>query len=381
MINETKFKKLTDHQADGLCSIYLPTHRVAKMEEDRIRLKNAIKEAKTQIEATGKSEKEAERFLRPASDLLDQEDFFKYLSDGLAIFIGEDYFHHEIVPIDFNPYVSVGDRFYLRPLLPLLNQKDRFFLLALSLNEVRFFEGHQYSITPVKIADLVPRSMGEVFDYADLPEAQQHHSGNGGDNRAVFHGHGYGEDDRKEDIIEFFREVDKGLMEMLHDERSPMLIAGVDYLIPLYNEVNNYKPTITDSHVGGSTDGVDPVLLHEKAWPIMADRLNGSYEKVAEQFHAELANGRASSIITDIVPAAVYGKVDTLFINKDYRAYGTFDKDSNQLEIHSERKPESRDLIEMAAINTYLNGGEVHTLAQGDLPVATANINATYRYA
>jgi hypothetical protein len=379
MINENKFKELSEFGGENLVSIFIPTHRANQRQKDQINLKNGIKSAKDKLASSGWNEKEAEKYLRPAIELLENDRFWNHLSDGLALFIGPDFFHQEIVPVSFDAYEFVGDRFYLRPLLPLMNNKDRFFLLALSQGEVRFFEGHQYSITPVKIDDLVPvGGMKSIFDYADLPETLQNHSGNS-DGQQIYHGQGKGEDDRKEDIKEYFRMINKGLMEMLHDEQPPMVIAAVDYLVPIYKEVNDYK-YLMDEFVNGNPEKDHPSLLHEKAWPLVENKLGTDYNDEKENFKEQLGKNTASSLLNDIVPAAVYGKVDTLFVNKDYRLYGYFDKDKNELEILDEYKPGSRDLIELAATQTYLNGGSVHSVEREELPIPTANVNAVFRY-
>lgn len=379
MINETKFKELADKRGSQLTSIYIPTNRANQEQKDQIRLKNALKAAKEKLIATGMSDRVADKFLKPASALLEDNPFWNHLSDGLAIFIAPEFFHTESVPIKFDAYEYVGDHFYLRPLLPLLNNKDRFFLLSLSLKEVRFFEGHQYSITPVKIDDLVPMGMESIYDYADLPSALQHHAGDKAQGATVYHGQGQGEDDKKKDIKEYLRLVNKGLMEMLHDEKPPMVVASVDYLFSLYKEVNDYSYLLGD-FISGNPDRDDPVLLHEKAWPIVEEKLGKDYSVEADRFREQLSREKASSLLNDIVSAAVYGKVDTLFVNQDYRVYGTFDKEKNELTVHDEYRPGSRDLIELAAVQTYLNGGSVHSVDRTVLPVPTANVNAIFRY-
>jgi len=381
MINETKFKELADKRGRHLTSIFIPTNRANQEQKDQIRLKNALKSAKEKLMASGLTDEEARKQLKPASALLEDSQFWNHLSDGLAIFIAPEFFHTEQVPVKFDAYEYVGDHFYLRPLLPLLNNKDRFFLLAVSLKEVRFFEGHQYSITPVDIDDLVPMGMESIYDYADLPDALQHHAGEKvqGQEATVYHGHGYGEDDKKEDIKGYLRLVNKGLMKMLHDEQPPMILASVDYLYSLYKEVNDYN-YLLDDFISGNPDRDDPVLLHEKAWPIVEEKLGNDYGTEVERFQEQLSKEKASSMLNEVVPAAVYGKVDTLFVNRDYRVYGTFDKEKNELTVHDAYQPGSHDLIELAAVQTYLNGGSVHSVDRTSLPVTTANVNAIFRY-
>ncbi len=385
MINDKKFRELAEQEGKHMVSIYIPTYRDSHNQEDRLRLKNALNDAREELERRAMSEKEATQFLQKGYGLLDQERFFSYLSDGMALFFGEDYFHHEIMPVNFNPYIFVGHKFFLRPLLPVLGGEDRFFLLAISQKDVRFFEGHKYSITPVKIEDLMPTSMEEAFEFGDVTDHLQHHSGQGvrhgkqPPQSAMFHGHGQGNDDRSDDIKVFLQHVDKGLMEMLYDEKPPMVIAAVDSLVPLYKEVNNYKYLLEES-VSGNPDREDPVALHEKAWEIVKKHLNNQRKEDAGRFEAEMARDKASAYLYDIVPAAINGKVDTLFLNKDEYSYGTFKEKENTIELHEERKGNEPELLDLAAVKTYLQGGRVHIVQRNEMPAPTANLNAIYRY-
>lgn len=380
MIDDKIFSNLVDKTGDHLISIYIPTYRANHSQEDQLRFKNALKEAHQQLENRGMNAKEAKSYLRDAYELLDQPRFWSQLSDGFAVFIGSDFFHHEILPITFDEFVFIGERFHMSPVLPLLNNNNRFFLLALSQNEVRFFEGNQYSITPVVIKDLVPESMASILEMSDVKEHLQHHSaGQDGSGNAIYHGQGQGEDDRSEDIKKYFKEVNDGLMEMLHDEKPPMIIACVDYLLPLYEEVNDYN-NLVEHNVSGNPEDDDPVLLHEKAWEKMKLVFDKAKDEDKKRFQAAMANDQAAASLPDIVSAANYKKVETLFLRKGAHLFGQFDFKNNKTTIHESHELNDRDLLDLAAVQTHLNGGKVYLLNRDELPVPTADANAIYRF-
>ena len=204
--------------------------------------------------------------------------------------------------------------------MPLVDSNDRFFLLVLSKGEVRFFEGHRYSITPVKINDLVPANFEEAMSVEDPEKSLQFY--NSGPNRgndsqdSIHHGHGIHKDQRVWQLETYCRMVDSGLMEMLHDEKAPMIIGGVEDIVAIYQDVSNYK-YIVDENVSGNLEEDDPVLLHEKAWSKMKLHFKEGLEQQKEKFDAAMARNEASSTILDIVPAAINGRIDTLFLSKD----------------------------------------------------------------
>ena len=84
--------------------------------------------------------------------------------------------------------------------------------------------------------------------------------------------------------------------------------------------------------------------------------------------------------MTDIVPASVNGRVDTLFMNKDKEAYGLFDKENNSVIIDNARLPQNASLYNMMAVNTLLNKGNVYLMDADDMPLKNTNANALLRY-
>lgn len=379
LITNKQFNALAE-ASDGLCvSIYIPTYRAGNTQADQIRFKNAIKDAVKQLRANGLEEKEALRFMDKAYILLDDDNFWIHLSDGIALFISEKRFEKYLLPIDFNPFVFVGHQFYLRPLLPMLNGESRFFLLALSQNEVRFFEGSRHSISPVIIEDIVPANMEEALALDVSGNDLQMHSGGAGRQTAIFHGQDLGSDHKLKLLKQYFRQVDDGLMTMLHDESAPMVIAAVDYLVPIYNEISKYS-NLMDVHISGNPENDDPTLLHEKAWSIMYNYYRTRHQSIKDDFGGFLSEDRASFAMTDILKEVSNGRVATLFVNKNYHSWGNFDQESLKMEIHEDRKTDSIDFLEYAAKTAYLKGATVYITDREDMPRPTANLNAVYRY-
>lgn len=378
MITKDKFNELAALRGEPCVSMYIPTYRAGRSEEDRIRFKNAVTEAQQQLIRSGMEKAEAHRFLTQAYDLLEDTEFFSHLSDGLAVFISPKGYEQLIVPVHVNPFVWVSDRFYLRPVLPALTGRHRFFILALSQNEVRFFEGNKYSITPVIIEDLVPEDMEAALEAYVEEASLQGHSARPNRQTPIFHGHGLGKDHKLKQLRDYFRQIDQGLMEMLHDERAPMVLAGVDYLIPVYKEVSKYL-NIAAIHIGGNPENDDAILLHEKAWAIIDEFNQKQMDDYRENFGGLLSKGKASTELSTIVRAAEAGKVETLFVDKDEQRWGRFYSKQQTVEQLSANDPGAVDLLEEAALATYLNGGTVYNNPSEELPV-DAPVSATFRY-
>ncbi|MEM6963184.1 MAG: hypothetical protein AAF573_00370 [Bacteroidota bacterium] len=386
MFNQDQFNKLVEFQntRTPCVSIYIPTYKVGNVQEDRLRFKNALSEATQQLMSNTNTpagtmeKKEALTYLAPAYALLDNEDFWQHLSEGLVVFLTEDHFSYYITNIDFSSLVYVHNHFYLRPVIPLLQKEDRFFVLALSQNEVRFFEGNETSITPVIIEDLLPNGMEEMIGAEDVSQNLQARSG--GADSTIYHGHGAGKDDKVESLKKYFRDVDNGLMEMLHDERAPLIIYSVDYQIPIYQSISDYL-NVYPVGISGNPENDDPVMIHEKAWSVIGDHFKEKNKTTKEGFNQQLVNGKASFSIHEIVPAAVQGKVDQLFTDSEtVIEWGIYDEKNHSTQLHVERKPDSTCLLNKAAIETYTNGGKVINNKRANLPRVIASTNAIFRY-
>ncbi|MEZ4940232.1 MAG: hypothetical protein R3D58_05160 [Saprospiraceae bacterium] len=385
LFNLENFNALKNRQAGTIpcVSIYIPTHRAGHVQEDKIRFKNALAEVKSKLQTkAGMHEREAEGMLKPAYDLLNLDSLWFRLSDGLAVFIGQDLFEYYPVPIDLNPLNYVSDQFYLLPLLPLLNRKDRFFLLALSRGDVRFFEGHQYSITPVKISDLVPENIQAALALEDPEKSlQMRNAGPGG--ASVFHGHGLHKDQQNWQVEKYCRMVDDGLMTMLHDENAPMLLAAVDELASVYQKVSRYTHVL-DAHVSGNPENDDPVLLHEKAWGKMQAYFQKDLIQQQAQFETAQAKGQGTSSLKELVPAAVHGRVETLFIEKNTPlCWGAYNENTNTVSLHDTPGPASVCLHNLAAVRAFDQGGTVVQVdddGQHSAKVASPPMRAVFRY-
>jgi hypothetical protein len=378
MITDKIFKELASIEDQTCVSIYVSTHRAGQVEKDRIELKNAIKEAHNKLETIGYSSKEADDFLSQASDLTENQDFLNSQSDTLAIFITKDNFQYFNLPIQTENYTFVGNEHYVLPLLKELNSKERFFILALSQNEVRFFEGRSTGIYPVIIEDLVPADRAEALKYYDSPEAKlQHHAGSNGG--SVFHGQGGGKDVENARLEEYMRAIDSGLMEMLHDEKVPMIIAAVDFLVPMYRNISNYK-YISDKQISGNPESMSPTDLHHAALEELSEHFASTKRDALESFNAFLAEDKADMTVANIIPAAINQRVDTLFVDATQKYYGTVNAATQTINIANEMTADNQELLNTAAKYTYLNGGDVYILNKEEMPNITTPLCAVYRY-
>jgi hypothetical protein len=120
---------LADSQAPAV-SIFVPTHRAGQeIRQDPIRLKNLVNQAQDQLIKEGTRPAEARSLLEPLAGLMEDAAFWRHQTGGLALFRSPDVFRTYRLPFQVGEFVAVSDRFYIKPLLPLLMHDARFYVL------------------------------------------------------------------------------------------------------------------------------------------------------------------------------------------------------------------------------------------------------------
>jgi hypothetical protein len=383
VLSRADVKALGEKRRGLHVSLYAPTHRAGPgTQQDPIRLKNLVREAEERLVGGGLRVPDAQALLAPAAQLVQDGLFWRHQSDGLAIFLSAGISRYYRLPLGFEELLVVADRFHIKPLLPLLSGDGRFYVLAISQNEVRLLQATRYSVDEVDLEG-VPTSLVVALRFDDPEKRLQFHTatrtpGSKGERPAMFHGHGVSVNDAKTDLLRYFHKVDAGLSELLGDEQVPLVLAGVDYLLPIYQEANTY-PHLVDEGIAGNPEEISAEDLHRQAWAIVQPRFLLTQEEAATRYGQLAETEQASNELESIVPAAYHARVDTLFVALDVEQWGAFDADSNAIRLHETVEPGADDLLDFAAVQTLLNGGTVYALDQDQIP-GRAPLAAVFRY-
>jgi hypothetical protein len=236
----------------------MPTLKAgAETQQNPIRFKNLMRQAEALLQEQEASHTDAVDLLKSAHQL-DQNDFGQHQEEGLAIFIAEGFLRYYPLPLSFAETVFaetvvVGDRFHLKPLLPLLTGDGQYYVLALSQNDIRLIQATRHSVQEIELEDS-PKSLDEALQYDRPDEEIQYRISTykgGTDNSfqqaGSFHGVGSPDTDRvQEDILQFFHQVDHGLHGVLRNKQAPLVLAGVEYLMPIYRKANTYAHLVDE---------------------------------------------------------------------------------------------------------------------------------------
>lgn len=378
------------HVEDDLCvSLYMPTVRFeAELSQNPIRYKNLLRAARDQLLSQGYRQDEVEEVLAAAHRQLDNTSFWRGMSEGLAAFVTSTSTRFYRLPLSFDEIVVTGDRLHLKPLFPLIASNNRYYVLALGRRDVRLYQGTHQALSAIRtiplpddLLEALPRDETvERFHAAPASSNPPRRPADGGALRQNGTPNEAGETPQAA-LKDFFRTINRSLAEDLDNERAPLVLVGVKAYLPLYRAVNTYPYLVDDQIVVGQPAQWTLERLHEKVWNVVEPVFLEAQDHALERFNfVYYTDGdMASDDFREIVPAAVFSRVDTLFVPIGHHRWGRYDATSNAVEVHDEQQPGDDDLLNYAAVHAYLNGATVHALRPENMPNGFG-LAATFRY-
>ena len=216
---------------------------------NRIQLKNLLKESRQLLMADGINAREVGATLKPVDKLLDGDEFRLNHKHSLALFIQRDFFAYYRLPAeDMVSSVRIDDGFFVQPIIEMASTNPNYYVLLLSHNHVQLLKGDCYYIESLNVPGL-PTNMERELNIDEYPSEIQTHSiapASRGKSSEAFHGQYNDIQVDKDLLVQFFRRIDRRLRILLRDTKTPLIIAGVDYLLPLYRQVSTYPNLLID---------------------------------------------------------------------------------------------------------------------------------------
>lgn len=379
VIDPTLVRALLRNSDSPCISLYMPSVTAGpEVRQNAIRYGNLLSEVEGLLDDLEVEADRREQLMTPLWRLTDDRAFWNQQTPGLAVFRTDTVFQILPLPEPVEELATVESRFHLLPLLELLTGDRHFYVLALSLKSVRLFDASRHTIEEVPLPSDTPTSLRDALGWELTEPTLQHHSDARGPNSGISHGQGGGRDERKGEIRKFMRMVDPGVAAAIGDRQSPVVLAGVDFLLPMYREASAL-PNILERGVEGNPEHRPPEELRDEAWALLSEGRDEGLAAEIERFGTLEARGQASGELRDVVKAATDGRVKTLFVARDAHRWGHFDRERRAVEVHDERRPGDADLLDLAALETWADGGRVYVVEAGSLPV-DGPAAATYRY-
>jgi hypothetical protein len=367
--NHAQIKELMEHEEPICLSLFMPLHHArAETYHDSILLKNLLHQSRELLLAQNMPPGNVNDFIAPIEKLL-KEDVRLHPGEGTAIFATKDYHQHYLLPQKTTTEVMVAPHFYIRPLLPFMhfNGRGHFYVLAISQHQIRLLECSPFDAREVQLPADMPKNIGEALQEDDKEKDVHLHSiRSGASARGMFHGHGTEMDIRKDSVLRYLRIVDKWMHSILQHKNNPLLIAAVDYLIPIYREVNSY-PYLFPEGIIGNPDRAKAEELRDNGWALVKPKFMEKRQKDIDRYHNLSATNSTSFRVEEIVPYATKGLVDVLFVAEEEKCWGWYN-DGDIVEVHEQKEKFDQELLNYAVEKTIASRGTVYSLSKRDMP-------------
>ncbi|RPI73109.1 MAG: hypothetical protein EHM47_06770 [Ignavibacteriales bacterium] len=375
ILRKDDIRKLLENNNYPSVSIFIPTHKEWNgMNQDKTRYRNLLNKTEKNLSEFMR-EKELNKYLKQAKELLNDSEFWNHQENGLAVYFNKDEFNTYRLPIPVEEFLFINNIYYIKPLLPVLNGDGRFFLISFDQKETRLFECTKYKIKQLIIPDTMV-SLDEMLEFYEIEKSLQFRSGirqpgkGGRKQGAVFHGQGGGTDEaeHKKRLLDFAHIINNGIHKLLKNETAPLIIAAVEYLIPIFKKANSY-PYLYEKHLPLNSEEFSLEELHKKAYELIRPAFEEEEKKAFSKYEQFSGNGKATSNIEEIVQASLGNRIEYLWVNLDEHQWGTFNSAEQKIELDNESNQDNKDLLDFAAAQTLINNGTVYALKRNDMPV------------
>lgn len=120
MFSRSDLTELVEAAPSIAVSLYLPMQTLGReTQQNRIILKNLLRQARDQLARLDVNETEADALLSPAVDLIKEHDFWQHQAPGLALYLPDAGMRAVKLPVAVPELAVAGIGFHILPLLPL----------------------------------------------------------------------------------------------------------------------------------------------------------------------------------------------------------------------------------------------------------------------
>jgi hypothetical protein len=363
-------------------SLYMPTDRTHPENlKNPIRFKNLVSEMEKSL-MQKYSANEVEEYLEPMKALVNDNDIWNYTKDGLAVFSAKGMFKVVGLRKSVEELAIVADSFHTKPLWQYLQSLDQFHLLALTLHDIRLFEGNHHSLSEVELNADTPKTITEALgeELTDKHTTTASYGGVGGESSGMHHGHGGYKEESEKDAERFFRVVANTIYEHYSKPTGwPLILAALPEHHNLFQKVNK-NPLLLPDGIAINPSSVSSDQLAKMAWEVMEPEYSLKLDTLVDRFEQARADGKGSDDYKAVAVAAVEGRVDTLLVEADrIIAVRVTNLVTGNTQKKDMKNPRVDDLLDDMGELVLKMGGQVMVLPTDKMPSETG-LAAIFRY-
>ncbi|MGK6351482.1 baeRF3 domain-containing protein [Parapedobacter sp. DT-150] len=361
-------------------SVYMPTYRAhPDNAQDPYIFRKLVQQFEPAREKYAK-DKDIQTIFSKFEALSDDYQFWQHNREGLAVFATRATFDVYRLRRPVQPLAIVADSAHIKPLLKYLQASDRYHVLVLSTDTAQLYEGDRYQLDEIDLTQQdVPDAMIDALDHElrDLHATLAAYRTTTGERWDVAQNHGLKKTDIDNDIEQFFRAVDRGIiLKYSIPTRLPLILAALPEHHHLFQRITRNKQLL-DEGIKINAMALSKEALRKLAWEVFQPRYDAQLNAIIGEFRHATTKRLGADQIDEIVKDAYDGKVATLLLEENRMVPGRV-VDRNNVIVHAENIDHpADDLLNDLAELVLHYGGDVWVIPKDKMPSETgaASIN------
>ncbi len=332
-------------------SVLTPTHRREPGNaQDPVRLRNALAEAKKQLESDPAVTRERRNDVAGQLDQALTEVDLTHTEEGLVIFAAPG--EHQVWSLarTVPERVVLSDTFLTRNLVAAQAAERPFWVLSVSADQVTLWNGEGDHVVAERTGGF-PLTR-ELVENPDTERQERI-----GDVPSTF---------RDEGTRHFLRDADTAMGAVLRENPRPLYVTGDQAALSALDEVGTAAKGATHIPHGGLAHG-SPEAVWQAVRPVIAHEDRKNVDSVAQEL--ELARGRKefAAGVDEIWQNAREGRVRLLAVEENYRVTVRDDEGDHLVPAESGDLEAREDIVDEIVEQCLETGAEVRFVPDGTL--------------
>ncbi|MGW1161464.1 baeRF3 domain-containing protein [Streptomyces sp. NPDC002513] len=331
-------------------SVLAPTHRrEPDNAQDRVRLRNALADAKKQLESDPAVTRERRIDVESQLDQALGEVDLTYTEDGLVIFAAPG--EHQVWALSRSvpERVVLSDTFLTRNLVAAHVAERPFWVLAVSPDRVTLWSGGAGHVTEARTGSFPLIRGRENFDAERREQI--------GDTPSTF---------RDEGTRHFLREADAAMARLLRQDPRPLYITGEQAALSVLDEAGGVAREAVHVPHGGLAHGT-PNAVWQAVRPVIEAESRKNVETVSRELESARGRKAFAAGVDEVWQNASDGRIRLLAVEENYRVTVRDDAGDHLVPAESGDLDAREDIVDEIVERCLDTGAEVRFVPDGTL--------------
>lgn len=378
MLDRDRLKDIASREARLCLTLTMNCdHEGAEAEKkNRIRFRNLVSKADELLDKSGWSWFERRRFLKPLMRMRKDGNIWRYQGKGLLVLCDDTgFFQTYRLPFPVEKNVIADRRFYLRPVIPYFQENVSFAVVILNQREAKIVFGDLLRGENRIAEPSGPlASFDEYMLHYEFEKSLQFVSRSA--RSSLFFGHGTGGDKATENahLLDYYRHLENWVVTELRKANPDRIYYAADER----NEGNYLKVVKAHhpemerlAHINTAAADIS-ALVSTAIDRIQKERDEKRLETIGEfQKRMQRDDRNISTGMREVILAAHDRRVEKLILpaSTHEKAWGHIHEARHDIALRTADESTGEigdELVNLAVIETFLNGGEIVPLQDAD---------------